>query len=299
MLTFRTSLALGILCAVAASANAEPTLKALIVDGQNNHNWKATTPVLKRILEDSGLFKVDVATAPAKGGDMATFKPTFADYQVVVSNYNGEEWSQETKDALISYVRGGGGFVVVHAANNSFPAWKEYNEMIGLGGWGGRNETSGPYVRFRDNKFVFDTQPGPGGHHGKQHPFQVVIRKLEHPITAGLPIAWMHAQDELYDKMRGPAQNMNVLATAYADPATGGSGEHEPMLFTISYGDGRVFHTTLGHSAEAMQCVGFIVTLARGAEWAATGSVTQQSIPSDFPAADKVSTRNLIEPAAK
>jgi type 1 glutamine amidotransferase len=84
---------------------------------------------------------------------------------------------------------------------------------------------------------------------------------------------------------------MTVLATAYADKGQGGSGEHEPMLMAIDYGKGRVFHTTLGHSPEAMQCVGFIVTLERGAEWAATGKVSQQKLPEDFPTADEVRTR--------
>ena len=100
----------------------------------------------------------------------------------------------------------------------------------------------------------------------------------------------MHAKDELYDRLRGPAENLHVLATAYSDPATRGSGFHEPMLMTISYGKGRVFHTTLGHALEASQCVGFITTLQRGAEWAATGKVTQK-VPSDFPTADKTSSR--------
>src|SRR5262249_27815616 len=162
------------------------------------------------------------------------------------------------------------------AADNAFPEWKEYNKMIGVGGWGGRSEKDGPYVRFRDGKFVRDTMPGRGGNHGKRHPFKVVIRDPKHPITRGLPIEWMHAEDELYEKLRGPAENMQVLATAWADPATGGSGENEPMLMTISYGNGRVFHTVLGHNVEAMQCAGFIVTLQRGTEWAATGKVTQK-----------------------
>ena len=100
----------------------------------------------------------------------------------------------------------------------------------------------------------------------------------------------MHAKDELYDRLRGPAENLHVLATAYSDPATRGAGFHEPMLMTISYGKGRVFHTTLGHALEAIQCVGFITTLQRGAEWAATGKVTQK-VPSDFPTADKTSSR--------
>jgi len=277
--------------AAAASASAAETLKVLIVDGQNNHNWQGTTPVMKKYLEQSGRFTVDVATSPPKGQDMAGFKPDFKAYDVVLSNYNGDEWSAETKQALLDYVQGGGGFVVIHAANNSFGGWAEYNRMIGLGGWGGRNEKSGPYVRFRDGKIVRDESAGPGGHHGKQHPFQVVVRNAEHPITAGMPTTWMHAQDELYDKLRGPAEAIDVLATAYADPATGGSGEHEPMIFTVAYGKGRVFHTPMGHSPEAMHCVGFITTLLRGTEWAATGKVTLTEIPKDFPKPDQVSVR--------
>jgi type 1 glutamine amidotransferase len=180
---------------------------------------------------------------------------------------------------------------VVHAANNSFPEWKEYNEMIGLGGWGGRNEKSGPYVRFKDGKFVRDNSPGGGGSHGSQHPFQVVVRNDSHPITAGLPSAWLHAPDELYDRLRGPADNLTILATAYSDPGTGGTGEHEPMIMTVGYGKGRVFHTPMGHSPDAMRCVGFIVTLQRGSEWAATGKVTQTTIPEDFPMPNQVSVR--------
>jgi type 1 glutamine amidotransferase len=288
----RRSALLGLLLSlvVADSLSAAP-LKALIVDGQNNHKWMETTPVLKQELLDSGLFTVDVATSPAAKEDMSGFKPDFAAYDVVVSNYNGAEWPEATKTALINFVRGGGGLVIVHAADNAFPKWKEYNEMIGLGGWGGRNEKSGPYLRYRDGKVVRDTTPGSGGHHGKQHPFQVIIRDPAHPITGGLPTAWMHAQDELYDQLRGPAENIDVLATAFSDTSTGGTGEHEPTLFTVQYDKGRIFHTTLGHSADAMRCVGFMVTFVRGTEWAATGKVTKTDIPADFPKPDAVSVR--------
>ncbi len=271
-------------------ASAAAPMKALVIDGQNNHDWKATTPLLKKALEEGGLFTVDVATSPANGQDMASFKPDFAAYNVVVSNYNGEPWPTQTQAAFVKYVKAGGGFVSVHAANNSFPEWKDYNEMIGVGGWGGRNEKSGSYVRYADGKIIRDSSPGTGGSHGSQHAFLVEIRDPHHPITAGLPLKWMHAQDELYDRLRGPGENLSVLATAYADPATKGSGHHEPMLMTIDYGKGRVFHTTLGHGVVAMKCVGFITTLRRGAEWAATGKVTQM-VPKDFPTADKVSSR--------
>ncbi len=277
----------GLLLGVPAQA---AQLKALVIDGQNNHNWKGTTPHIVKALDSSGLFKTTVATAPAKGGDMAAFKPKFSDFDVIISNYNGEPWSAETKAALEAYMKNGGGFVCVHAADNSFPEWKEYNRMIGVGGWGGRTEKDGPYVRFIDGKVAKVTDPGRGGSHGQQHDFVVEIRDASHPITAGLPARWLHVKDELYDRLRGPAENLTVLATAFANPAKGGSGHQEPMLMTIDYGKGRSFHTTLGHSPESMKCVGFIVTLQRGAEWAATGKVTQK-IPADFPTADKLSTR--------
>jgi len=184
----------------------------------------------------------------------------------------------------------GGGLVVYHFAAAAFPQWKEYNEMAGLGGWGGRNEKCGPYVRWRDGKIVYDNIPGKCGSHGPAHPFQIVVREPNHPITQGLPPAFMHATDELYGWLRGPAKNLTVLATAFAAKAKGGSDEHEPVLFTVQYGKGRVFQNALGHSTKELSDVGFIVTFQRGAEWAASGKVTQK-VPADFPAADKVSVR--------
>jgi len=273
------------LCAATAVQSAP--MKALILDGQNNHDWKRTTPELRKILEESGMFTVDVATSPAPGGDMNSFKPDFAAYRVIVSNYNGEPWSKETQAAFERHVREGGGFVPVHAADNAFPEWKEYNEMIAVGGWGERTEKHGPYLRLRDGKWVQDTSPGRGGSHGAQHEFVVETRELDHPIMRGLPAKWLHGKDELYDRLRGPARNVTVLASALATKETRGSGEHEPLLMTISYGKGRIFHTALGHGTEAIKCVGFAVTLQRGAEWAATGQVTQK-VPDNFPTENKV-----------
>ncbi len=262
--------------------------RALIVTGQNNHNCTSSTPILEVILESSGLFAVDIAKTAEPGGDMSTFKPQFSNYDVVVLDYTGDAWPEETNQAFVDYVSGGGGVVVYHAANNAFRDWKEYNRITGLGGWSGRDESDGPYVRWREGGEVYLDEPGIGGSHGPQHAFRVTVRDKEHPITRGLPAAWMHAEDELYQQLRGPAENLTVLATAFADTAKAGTGEHEPVLFTIRYGEGRVFHTTLGHNMgdgpyPAMECVGFIVTLQRGAEWAATGEVTQE-VPEAFPA---------------
>lgn len=273
----------------ALNAHADP-IKVLIVDGQNNHAWKQTTPVMAAAFKSSERFEVEVATSPPQGAsaeEMAKFQPKFSDYDAVVSNYNGQAWSEETQQALESYVENGGGFVVVHAANNSFPEWSEYNRIIGLGGWGGRRQQAGPYVYFREGAIVRDTEtPGNGGSHGPQHEFVVIMRDANHPVTQGMPKAWLHTKDELYDSLRGPATEMRVLATAYSPK----SDRHEPMIMTIRYGQGRVFHTPMGHADYSMQCVGFITTLLRGTEWAATGEVTQE-IPDDFPTAENTSAR--------
>lgn len=269
---------------------AEP-MKALIVDGQNNHgNWPQTTEMMKSYLEQSGLFQVDVARTAPQGTD-PNYAPKFSDYNVVISNYNGANWPEATQKSFEEYVRNGGGFVVIHAADNAFSDWPEYNKMIGLGGWGGRNEKSGPYVYLdKDEKLVRNTENGPGGHHGSQHPFHVIVRDGEHPITAGVPRVWLHSQDELYDFLRGPGENMKILATAFADPKQGGSGRHEPMLMVLEYGKGRVFHTPMGHGNISQECVGFITLFVRGSEWAATGKVTTK-VPEDFPTPDATSVR--------
>lgn len=278
---------------VVTSLQAADKLKVLIVDGQNNHKWDITTPVLKDALESCGAFAVDVSTTPPKGAPKqawADWKPVFNDYKAVVSNYNGEPWPEEMRAAFAQYVADGGGFVSVHAANNSFPEWKEYNDMIGVGGWGGRNEKSGPWLYVKDGKLFRDTVAGNGGAHGAQHEFVVEIQNPEHPITRGLPKRWMHAKDELYSKLRGPAENVDILSTSVSDL----TGVSEPNNMVLSYHKGRVFHTTLGHADYSMLDRGFYTILQRGTEWAATGDVERTAaVPADFPGETTVSVVKL------
>lgn len=291
-MTYATAV-LFLLAQVALAAADIPKIRVMILDGESAgtyHDWKHTTPVLKKELEDAGLFQVDVVTAPPSDGDFSNFHPDFSKYQAIVLNYDGPDWPADLKTPFERYVGNGGGLVIVHAADNAFPSWPAFNQMIGVGGWRDRNEKAGPMWYLKDGKLVSDNTPGAAGSHGARLPFQVTAREPEHPIMKGLPKVWMHAGDELYARLRGPGENMTVLATAYSDPANKGTGHDEPMLMVLSFGKGRVFHTAMGHDVPALSCVGFITTFQRGTEWAATGKVTQRA-PSTFPTADSVSTR--------
>ncbi len=311
-------------------------LKVLILDGQNNHYvWPKTTMMMKDYLEQTELFDVDIhrmdsvwlgrkynqsrpqaytyfiekypmdstkygtSSEPIQSSD---FTFDFTPYDVVLSNLGADSplWPDATRKNFEKYIADGGGLVVVHAANNAWGDWPEFNKMIALGAWGGRDESTGTYVYYNDSgELVKDDSEGVCGSHGPEYEFPVTTRAPEHPIMRGLPKTWMHTQDELYERMRGPFENAVVLATAYADvernappwnPKVKGLGQHVPQLMAIDYGKGHIFHTTLGHFDYSMECVGFITTLQRGTEWAATGNVTQE-VPEDFPTEGSTSSR--------
>src|SRR5262245_5081188 len=180
----------------ALAVRAADPIRVMLLDGEsagNYHQWRLVTPVLKKQLDETGLFQVDVVTAPPAGGDSSVFKPEFSKYQVVVFNYDAPDarWSDDVKAAFEKYVQGGGGFVSVHAADNAFPNWIAFNEMIGIGGWRNRTEKAGPLWYYKDGKLMSDATPGRAGSHGLRTPFQITVRQ-DHPITNGLPKTWMH-----------------------------------------------------------------------------------------------------------
>lgn len=265
-------------------------IRVLIVDGQNNHDWKKMTPWHKAQLEATGLFSVDVSTTPADGGaGWDQWHPEFSKYQVVLSNYNGQPWPFAVKKSFIDFVEGGGGVVIVHAANNAFSGWKEYDQMIGLG-W--RDAAYGNRVTVANDgsQIVQKANEGPGAGHGSQWEFTVTTRDAAHPIMKGLPAAWKHGQDELYHGQRGPAENMHILASAFSDKSKGGTGENEPMVWWIPFGKGKIVTSVMGHvgpGTDAIKCAGANLITLRACQWVATGNVTLP-VPPNFPTAEKV-----------
>ena len=281
-------------------SDEKPKLNVLIIDGQMNrhHNMAVMSQAVKDYLEQTGLFEVDYVSTPPQGADMSSFAPGFGEYELVVLNYDGDAWPGYTQKAFERFVRDGGGLVSVHSSDNAFPGWPAFLEMTGVGGWGGRDERWGPAVYWGEDGLMYDHGPGQA-FHPRQHEFSVTFRNPGHPVTRGLPETWMHGKDELYSGLRGPAENLDLLATGFADPSLENTSDrHEPVLMAVSYGKGRVFHTTLGHVGKnetsrpaSIRCAGFITTFQRGAEWAASGRVSQP-VPGDFPAPDRVSLRD-------
>jgi uncharacterized protein len=253
------ALLLGAFAPASAQTPAVPKIQVLIIAGQNVHDWRATTPVLRTLLEETGRFEVRV-TEEFRGAGPETLAP----YDVVLLNFQdrrpADRWGERAQNALLDFVRGGKGVVVYHFATAAFDGWGEYDKLA-AGTW----------------------RPG-NGHHSARHDFKVDIKDREHPITRGLAASYPQPTDELYANLRWtPEGTYHVLATSWDDHSlytpnqkqpVSGPGLNHPMLWTVDYGKGRVFADALGHDPAAMKSEIFITTLRRGTEWAATGKVT-------------------------
>lgn len=261
-------------------------LRVLIVDGVNNHDWQAGTSFLKSTLERTGRFRVEVSTTPpreASAEQWAAWRPRFADYQVVIQNFNGGHladglrWPAEVEASFLKYLRGGGGVVIFHAANNAFLNWPEYNELVGLL-WRDKSFGPGLVIDIAHKPMVVAAGEGPQPGHGPRHDFRIDVVDRTHPITRGFVPSWQHKAEQLTHGQHGPPaalKELRVLTYAYSKD----SKRNEPMDWVRGYGKGRVYTTMLGHTwkNEAnpnLDVVEFQRLLARGVEWAATGRVT-------------------------
>jgi len=233
----------------ALPAGEPAKLRVLILSGLNNHDWRSTTPVIKKMFTDCARFgTVDVTQDPA-GLNTATL----ARYDVLVSNWTPypetrRSWPPETEAAFLDFVRQGGGFVVIHAAACTFQVWPEFQQLIAL------------------------TWKADHTAHGTYHTFKVSVEDRAHPIAQGLTD--FHTTDELYHQMVQMAeQPLHVVFKAFSAKEQAGTGKYEPVLVCTELGRGRGVNLVLGHDAAAMGA-GFGTLLLRSAEWAATGQVT-------------------------
>ena len=159
---FVTALGAALLSAQSAAPAGPPKLQALIITGQNGHDWKGTTPILKQALEDTGRFEVRV-TEEFRGAGPETLAP----YDLVVLNYYERNkpalrWGERADNALLEFVRSGKGLVVYHFSTAAFNGWTEFEKMC-AGNWRPNN-----------------------GHHSARHDFTVDIKDADHPITRGM-----------------------------------------------------------------------------------------------------------------
>ncbi len=239
------------------------SVRVLFLTGDSDvqyHDWRQSTPFLKQALEQTGRFACDVNEKPA-----GLTPSALAPYDVVIIHYNGPRWGAEAERTVEEFVRSGKGMVSIHGVT--------YGPLVGtvMKPKGGFERVGTGWEGFVEMLGV-TWEPANIGH-APRHKFQVKFVDREHPIARGLD-AEFTADDELYHRM--DHHNTHVIGAAFDDPTIGGTGKDEPVLWTVSYGKGRAFHSTLGHDRRAMSQPGFLVTFTRAAEWAATGKVAQR-----------------------
>ena len=130
---------------------------------------------------------------------------------------------------LLSFVHDDGkGFVATHSAATAFFSWPEFGEMLG--------------ARFDEHPWGITDAT-------------VIVENTRSPIVAHLPARFV-VNDEHYQLKDFARDKLNVLARL--DPTTldlkaplvhRTDGDF-PAAFTKTYGKGRVFYSTLGHSRE-------------------------------------------------
>lgn len=301
MISPRALLILLLAIMVSPAMAAEPLrpIRVLVVDGFSNHDWRLTTRAIRAILEPTGLFSVDVSTSPADAAapGWEQWRPDFAAYDVVIQNCNdfggGPSWPKPVQTAFEKFVRRGGGVYVWHSANNAFVDWPAYNEIIGLG-W--RKKEFGWALVVANDGTLTRLAPGQGRNTGHGKRFDALIRRIgEHPIHRGLPREWIAADIEVYHHVRGPAKNVDVLS--YANEPVTALGW--PIEWTVRYGRGRVYTSTLGHvwsgdiQPVTVRDAGVQTLLVRALQWLAQRPVTWP-VPADFPTPTSTSVRTEL-----
>ncbi|MBL7112708.1 MAG: ThuA domain-containing protein [Bacteroidales bacterium] len=225
--------------------NAE--IKGLILTGHHHpgHPWEETTPVIKTALEKDKRIHIDVSTNIY---DLAQY--TLKDYDFLVLNYcnweDPEGLPDDAKEAFTSYLKDGGGLMIIHFANG---AW-HYSLP-------GAEESDWPEFR---NICLRMWDHNAESMHDAYGSFTVNPTETDHFITEG--ISSFETIDELYYKQVGEKPIEPLLTALSKD-----TGKDEPLAWVNMYGEGRIFQTLLGHDAASFEAKEFHEILRRAAIW--------------------------------
>ena len=228
-----------LLCALVSCR--DDAVRILILTGQNNHNWRETTPLIQEILNRNGIFKTDVTEKP----DTLNAQ-MLKSYDVIVSNWNSypeqaTQWNPAAIQALFDFVKRGGGFVCIHSASFAHYDCPPFFEITG-GRWGDST------------------------HHGPISEFRVQITHKTHPITKG--VQDFTIKDELWVDLEC-SPSAKVLCVAQADEYRNTPGKLEPVVLITEYGKGRGYYLALGHDVAVMAHPDWQKLLMQGTKWAA------------------------------
>ena len=244
------ALALGVVASVGlnspalAAADAAPVKspsRVLLITGIDypGHLWRQTAPVLRAQLEKDPRLAVTVVEDPSFLDSAA-----LTNYATVVLHFQNWETpgpGPAARENLRRYVERGGGLVLTHFACGAwYGEWPEFKNLAGRAWFG----------------------PNGGRQHDPHGSFTVHICDANHPVTSG--VKDFETTDELYTCLEGDAP-IQVLATAKSKV----DGKDYPMAFVLNYGQGRVFHTPLGHDTRAFGVDGVGELLRRGTAWTA------------------------------
>ncbi len=185
-------------------------------------------------------FSIQQTEDPADFND-----DNLARFDVVVwLNTDSEVLNEGARRAFERYIRGGGGWVGVHAASASEYDWAWYGQLLG----------GAAYFR---------------GHPAIQ-PARVQIEIADHPSTAHLPQSYV-ATDEWYSFRANPRSSVRVLMTL--DESSYGVGDlamgDHPIAWYHEFDGGRAWYTALGHPNELYDDAMFTQHLLGGILWAA------------------------------
>lgn len=159
---------------------------------------------------------------------------------VVFMSTTGDVLDGPQQAAFERFIRGGRGFVGVHAASDTEYDWPWYGQLVGA---------------------YFKSHP-------RVQEARLDVRDRSHPATKCLPAVWTR-RDEWYDFRAPPAPEAKILITIDEKSYSGGRmGDVHPMVWYRTYDGGRAFYTELGHTHESYKEQAFLDHLAGAILWA-------------------------------